>query len=460
MPDINLGQVGGLFQNLARRVSVGVDRNLGPAARKALGATQYSNFNNITSAAKPMSALGANAKLAGVIAKPVAGYGLPVMDFGWRVAGGENPVNAGITVAGGELGALGAGAAASRFGAGPMGQAIAGMVGYATASPAFNAGLDWLGKNAVLSDRGAINSGQPQKPRIGGIPAKDRTGESYRDQELRLSAAARAAGGPSAGGGIGGGNMASYVPNPQSSPAAERAYQGEVFRTAQLAAQSPEMLAYAAQREKDLKSKDYSKSEDMGMRIWAQKYGPGSKNDLASKVKPGQAGYDVIQEVIKGKATPSAAAAPAATAYNPFAINAYSSNFKLPGMEEYANSMQGAIVRAPGIMPSYAQDNPMLGDYNSTINQGYNLSFPIVPTTTVNTNSAAMGAALYTPNSSVQAMGNFAGPPIKIPIGNTPFGTMGYPAFTAGALLPNITKEQIFGPKAEGKFNAMFSANR
>ena len=247
---------------------------------------------------------------------------------------------------------------------------------------------------------------------------------------------------------------------PGQSPAAERAYQGEVLRTAQLAAQSPEMLAYAAQREKDLKSKDYSKSEDMGMRIWAQKYGPGSKNDLASKVKPGQAGYDVIQEVIKGKAAPSAAAAPATTAYNPFAINAYSSNFKLPGMEEYANSMQGAIVRSPGVMPSYAMDNPMLGDYNSTVNQGYNLSFPIVPTTTINTNSAAMGAALYTPNSSVQAMGNFAGPPIKIPIGNTPFGTTGYPAFTAGALLPEITKEQIFGPKAEGKFNAMFSANR
>jgi len=302
---------------------------------------------------------------------------------------------------------------------------------------------------------------QPTGPiGIGSIPPKDKTGESYRDQELRLSAAARAAGGPSAGGGIGGGNMASYVPNPQSSPAAERAYQGEVFRTAQLAAQSPEMLAYAAQREKDLKSKDYSKSEDMGMRIWAQKYGPGSKNDLASKVKPGQAGYDVIQEVIKGKAAPSAAATPTTTAYNPFAVNAYSSNFKLPGMEEYANSMQGAIVRSPGIMPSYAMDNPMLGDYNSTVNQGYNLSFPIVPTTTINTNSAAMGAALYTPNSSVQAMGNFAGPPIKLPIGNTPFGATGYQAFTAGSLLPNLTREQIFGPKAEGKFNAMFSANR
>ena len=291
----------------------------------------------------------------------------------------------------------------------------------------------------------AVNAGEEAElQKLRGGPRN--FGRDYKNRELAAGQAAE--------------NFRTGAGFPGQSPAAERAYQGEMLRTAQLAAQSPEMLAWAAQREKDLKSKDYSKSEDMGMRIWAQKYGPGSKNDLASKVKPGQAGYDVIQEVIKGKAAPSAAAAPATTAYNPFAINAYSSNFKLPGMEEYANSMQGAIVRSPGIMPSYAQDNPMLGDYNSTINQGYNLSFPIVPTTTVNTNSAAMGAALYTPNSSVQAMGNFAGPTIKIPIGNTPFGATGYPAFTAGALLPNITKEQIFGPKAEGKFNAMFSANR
>ena len=363
----------------------------------------------------------------------------PAIDVGNRLSQGENPVNAIVSAAGGELGALGAGAAASRMGAGPVGKAIAGIAGYAAASPATNAGINWLSKNAILSDRGALNG--PYSHVIGSIPPKDKTGESYRDQELRLSAAARAAGGPSAGGGIGGGNMASYVPNPQSSPAAERAYQGELLRTAQLAAQSPEMLAWAAQREKDLKSKDYSKSEDMGMRIWAQKYGPGSKNDLASKVKPGQAGYDVIQEVIKGKAAPSATTTPTAMGYNPFAVNVYTSNLKLPGLEEYANSMPGAIVRAPGSMPSDAQDNPMAGNYNSTVDQVYNLSFPIVPTTTVNTNSAAMGAALYTPNSSVQAMGNFAGPPIKLPIGNTPFGTTGYPAFTAGALLPNLTKE-------------------
>jgi len=385
-----------------------------------------------------------NVGRVGSLFKKLGGPVLTSLDVVNRLRKGENPADVVVSTVGG----LAGGAVGSVLG--PFGT----IGGYAAGSSALPPAVDWLGKNAVLSDRGAINKSRSQAPQMFGpaygnvnVPSGGprNFGPDYKKRELAAGQSAE--------------NYRTGAGFPGQSPAAERAYQGEVFRTAQLAAQSPEMLAWAAQREKDLKSKDYSKSEDMGMRIWAQKYGSGSKNDLASKVKPGQAGYDVIQEVIKGKAAPSAAG-PAAMGYNPFAINAYSSNFKLPGMEEYANSMPGSIVRAPGIMPSYAMDNPMQGDYNSTVNQTYNLSFPIVPTTTVNTNSAAMGAALYTPNSSVQAMGNFAGPPIKLPIGNTPFGATGYQAFTAGSLLPNLTREQIYGPKAEGKFNAMFSANR
>ena len=388
--------------------------------------------------------VGANIGGIGGLFKKLGGPVVTSLDVVNRLRKGENPADVVVSTAGG----LAGGAMGSLLG--PFGA----IGGYAAGSSALPPAVDWLGKNAVLSDRGAINKSRSQAPQMFGpaygnvnVPSGGprNFGPDYKNRELAGGQAAE--------------NFRTGAGFPGQSPAAERAYQGEMLRTAQLAAQSPEMLAYAAQREKDLKSKDYSKSEDMGMRIWAQKYGPGSKNDLASKVKPGQAGYDVIQEVLKGKAAPSATS-PAAMGYNPFAVNAYSSNFKLPGMEEYANSMQGAIVRAPGIMPSYAMDNPMLGDYNSTVNQAYNLSFPIVPTTTVNTNSAVMGAALYTPNSSVQAMGNFAGPPIKLSIANTSLGTTGYPAFTAGSLLPNLTREQVFGPKAEGKFNAMFSANR
>lgn len=145
--------------------------------------------------------------------------------------------------------------------------------------------------------------------RMGSIPPTDRRGESYRDAELRLSAAARAAGGPSAGGGIGGGNAASSLASLSSgggggfsagSPAAERAYQQEVSRVAQLTAQDPELQRYEKARKiaagAGATPEQVQSAEDIGMQIWAKKYGgPGG---LASKVKPGQAGYDVIQNTL------------------------------------------------------------------------------------------------------------------------------------------------------------------
>ena len=139
--------------------------------------------------------------------------------------------------------------------------------------------------------------------RVGSIPPSA-NGESYRDAELRLSAAARAAGGPSAGGGIGGGNAASFIPYAGGSggfsPAAERAYQTEKSRVAQLTAQDPELQRYENARKAAVAAGPGSaaeqSAEDIGMQIWAQKYGkPG---DLASRVKPGQVGYDVIQRTL------------------------------------------------------------------------------------------------------------------------------------------------------------------
>jgi len=294
---------------------------------------------------------------------------------------------------------------------------------------------------------------QPTGPiGIGSIPPTDTTGESYRDQELRLSAAARAARGPSAGGGIGGGNMASYVPNPQSSPAAERAYRQQLSSTAQQVAQDPQLDDFAKQRARDVASKDYSKSEDMGMRIWAERH-----KDLAGKVKPGQAGYDTIQQVLHG------------TMQQPLAQNLYTNAPTFASVENYANQQPNAIVRSSGIMPTYAMDNPMQGDYNSTVKQAYNLPYPIIPTTTVGlggipTNSAPMGAALYTPNSSTEAYGTYSGPPVKLPMSQTGFGAPGYPALTAGAMIPNVDVSQAFSangmdPALRAKFYAMHTAN-
>ena len=88
-------------------------------------------------------------------------------------------------------------------------------------------------------------------------------------------------------------------PSSSSSPAADRAYQQEASRVAQLTAQDPELQRYEKARQdavaKGATPETVQSAEDIGMQIWAAKYGPGSKNDLASKVKPGQAGYEAIQ---------------------------------------------------------------------------------------------------------------------------------------------------------------------
>jgi hypothetical protein len=239
---------------------------------------------------------------------------------------------------------------------------------------------------------------QPTGPiGIGSIPPKNKTGEWYRDQELQFSAAARAAGGPSAGGGIGGGNMASFVPNPQSSPAAERAYRQQLSSTAQQVAQDPQLDDWSKQRALDVASKDYSKSEDMGMKIWAERH-----KDLAGKVKPGQAGYDVIQSVLNKQTTPT-------PTFNP-----YAASVKLPGLEEYANSMQGAIIHPLEGTPMNAMNDPRFGEYNSTWKEAYNLTNVFPSVTTQQTLSLPVGTYPI-PNMSAYGGGIYPGEPLKIP---------------------------------------------
>ena len=83
-------------------------------------------------------------------------------------------------------------------------------------------------------------------------------------------------------------------------PPGERSYQQEVSRTAQLTAQDPELQRYEDARKKAVAQgatpESVKTAEDIGMQIFAKKYGgPGG---LASKVKPGQAGYEAIQGVL------------------------------------------------------------------------------------------------------------------------------------------------------------------
>jgi hypothetical protein len=213
-------------------------------------------------------------------------------------------------------------------------------------------------------------------------------GANYKNRELSAGQAAE--------------NFRTGAGFPGQSPAAERAYQQQLSSTAQQVAQDPQLDDFAKQRALDVASKDYSKSEDMGMRIWAQKYGPGSKNDLASKVKPGQAGYDVIQSVINKQTTPT-------PTFNP-----YAANIKLPGLEEYANSMQGAIVHPLEGAPMFAMNDPRFGGYESTVKEAYNLTNAFPSVTTQQTLSLPVGT-YPVPNMSAYGGGIYPGEPLKIP---------------------------------------------
>lgn len=82
-----------------------------------------------------------------------------------------------------------------------------------------------------------------------------------------------------------------------SPAAAERAYRQEVSRVAQLTAQDPELQRYEAARKvaaaPGASPEQVQSAEDIGMQMWAK-----ANPKLAAKVKPGQAGYDVIQRTI------------------------------------------------------------------------------------------------------------------------------------------------------------------
>lgn len=81
---------------------------------------------------------------------------------------------------------------------------------------------------------------------------------------------------------------------------AERAYQQEVSRVAQMAAQNPELQRYETARNIAKTQEEMNAVRDEGMRIWAAKHG-----GLAAKVKPGSSGYEAIQGVV-GSSAPSA----------------------------------------------------------------------------------------------------------------------------------------------------------
>jgi hypothetical protein len=122
----------------------------------------------------------------------------------------------------------------------------------------------------------------------GSAPSLRNYGPGYKEDELAAGAAAERFR-PGAG-----------FPGQQG--AADRAYQEELSRTAQLTAQDPELQRYEKARSAAKTQEEMNAVRDMGMEIWAKKYG--GEKGLASRVKPGQVGYDVIQKTLYPQGSP------------------------------------------------------------------------------------------------------------------------------------------------------------
>ena len=168
-----------------------------------------------------------------------------------------------------------------------------------------------------------------------------------------------------------------------SSPAAERAYQAERSSVAQLAAQNPDMQRYQDQAvlaRQALQGYDPASgplpgaaqtAQDMGMAIWAKKYGPGSKNDLASKVRPGQSGFGAIQNTLAASAANTGFQLPNQLTFTPppsvtptpFPMEALQSGFQVPGALTMADQLSTYPEFDPkkvdiGLFSKFMQANP------------------------------------------------------------------------------------------------------
>jgi hypothetical protein len=111
-------------------------------------------------------------------------------------------------------------------------------------------------------------------------------GPGYKERELAAGAAAEQFR-PGAG-----------FPGQQG--AADRAYQQELSRTAQLTAQDPELLRYETARAAAKTQEEMNSVRDMGMEMWAKK-----NPTLAAKVQPGQSGFDTIYKQTGQMPTPT-----------------------------------------------------------------------------------------------------------------------------------------------------------
>jgi hypothetical protein len=81
---------------------------------------------------------------------------------------------------------------------------------------------------------------------------------------------------------------------------ADRAYQQELSRTAQLTAQDPELQRYENARVAAKTQEEMNSVRDIGMEMWAK-----ANPKLAAKVQPGQSGFDTIYKQTGQVPTPT-----------------------------------------------------------------------------------------------------------------------------------------------------------
>ena len=125
-----------------------------------------------------------------------------------------------------------------------------------------------------------------------------------------------------------------------SSNPAERSYQQELSRTAQLTAQDPELQRYENARVAAKTQEEMNSVRDMGMEMWAK-----ANPKLAAKVQPGQSGFDTIYKQTGQVPTPT---------FNPLMERTF------PGMS------RGAGEYTMGLSPLVPQADPALNPAGPT----------------------------------------------------------------------------------------------
>ena len=223
---------------LLRKGKVSFDRMLPPATRAVLGPQMATP--SIVSSAKGLpsfpAALGSlSGKVLGRVALPSAIYDT-AKSVGWDQQGNFNPKIIR------ELGALGTS-----------------IKNLSTGKPS----------SVVRTQAQQQTSNRPVGTQsvLGGKPVYW-GGDDYGWQQLNQSgssATLNSLNSPSAQG--------SFIQDQGYSPAAERAYQSEVSRVAQLTAQNPELQRYEKAREGAKTQADMDAARDIGMQIWQEKYG-------------------------------------------------------------------------------------------------------------------------------------------------------------------------------------------